>query len=150
MGMRAHLAAVSESMASELEAGPEDRVYGVLTGPGSVDLDKSWEAVFPLVGSIADTGEMLVDDVRPIGGDLGFGPAMYIEPGQVKMVAAKLRGADDGLIESHLANLDGPFMGPGMYDDEEGKEFAMYGFRRTAGLFMSAADDSYGVLFAIL
>ena len=148
--MRAHLVAVSESLANELESGSDDQIYELLTGPGSVDLDKSWEAVFPLVGSIAGTGDFLVEEPRPIGGDIGFGPAMFIDSGEVKAMAAKLSGADDGLIASHWAGLDSPFMQPGMYDDDMGKEFAMDGYRRTVDLFAAAAAASDGVLFAIL
>jgi len=147
MGMRAHLIAVDQSSVEGLS---DDQVYSLLNSSEAAGIDKSWEAAFPLVGSIAGTGMMLVDDPQPIGGDLGFGPAMFIEPGQVNAIAAHLAQADEATIESHWATLESPFMQPGMYDDDWGKDFAMNGYRQIVHVFTTAAAASQGVLFAIL
>ena len=147
MGMRAHLTAIDQSLVEGLS---DDQVYSLLSCPEAAGIDKSWEAAFPLVGSIAGTGMMLVDDPLPISGDLGFGPAMFVEPGQVKAIAERLARADDAMIESHWAALESPFMQPGMYDDDWGKQFAMDGYRQIVQVFTTAAAASQGVLFAIM
>ena len=147
MGMYGHLVALP---AADLETISDDQLRALLNGPEATNIDKSWEAAFPLVGSIAGTGMMLVDDPRPIGGDMGFGPAMFIEPDQVKAIAAQLERANDAVVESHWATLESPFMQPDLYDDEWGKEFAMNGYRQTVLVFVKAAAASQGVLFAIM
>lgn len=150
MGMYGHLVAVSESASAELDSMSDDQLFALLNSPEAANIDKSWQAAFPLVGSIAGTGMMLVDDPRPIGGDLGFGSAMFIEPGQVRAIAAKLQSADDAVVNSHWATLDSPFIQSGLYDDEGGKGFAMDGYRRMVEVFVNAAATSAGVLFAIM
>lgn len=147
MGMRAHLVSVDRSVVDGLS---NDQIYSLLNSPEAASIDKSWEAAFPLVGSIAGTGMMLVDDPQPIGGDLGFGPAMFIESGEVTAIAQKLAQADDAIVESHWETLDSPFMQPGMYDNEWGKDFAMNGYRQVVQVFTTAAAASQGVLFAIV
>lgn len=148
MGMRAHLVAVEQN-AAELDLLSDDEVSGLLTGPNAAQIDKSWEAVFPLIGAIAGTGMMLVDDPLPVGGDLGFGPALFIDPSQAAAIASRLEAADDATIEAHWSTLDSPFMAD-FYDDAEGKDFALWGYREASRVFATAAAESKGVLFAIM
>lgn len=93
---------------------------------------------------------MLVDEPIPIGGDLSYGPAMFIEPDQVMAIASKLEGADDATVDEHWRSLDSPFMQPGVYDDDMGKQWALDAYRRTVAVFVAAAATSQGVLFAIM
>ena len=150
MGMRAHLVAINANEGILSGSVTDDRLYELLTGSEATEIDKSWEAVFPLVGSIAGTGMMLVDDAVPVGGDLVYGPAMFIEPERVAGVNSFLASADSAAVEDHWQRLDSPFMSNGSYDDEQGKEFAMDCYRKTTELFADAAAASNGILFAIL
>jgi len=150
MGMYCRFVAVSGDAPAELSSWSDDQLVALFGGPEAVNINKAWEAVFPLVGSIAGTGGMMVDEPIPIGGDLAYGPAMFIEPEQVRAIAGKLASADDATVEAHWTTLDSPFMQPGLYDDDLGKEFAMEAYRETVTLFVSAAAKSQGVLFAIM
>lgn len=150
MGMYGHLVAVSGNAPEELSRWSDDQLIALLSGPTAANIDKSWDAVFPLMGSIAGSGEMLVEEPVPIGGDLAFGPAMFIEPDQVRAIAAKLEGADDATVEAHWRTLESPFMESGRYEDDMGKEFAMNGYRAAVRVFVTAAAASQGVLFAIM
>ena len=149
MGMHAHVVAVQGDAPSAMSGWSDDEIAALLHGDDAEHLDKSWEAAFPLIGSIAGTGMMLVDDSLPIGHDLGVGPARFIDPDRVAAMSALLAAADDATVEEHWAALDSPFMANGLYDDEDGKEFAMYGYRTTAAVLADAAASGRGVLFAI-
>ncbi len=150
MGMYAHLVPVNAASAADLAARSDEELRTLLRGPDSTNINKSWEAAFPLVGSIAGTGMFLVEEPVPVGSDLGFGPAMFIDPEQVADIAARLASADEVTVEEHWATLESPFMGNGLYEDENGKEFAMDGYAKTVRVFVSAAAASQGVLFAIM
>lgn len=148
--MYAHLVAVSADAEDEMTSWSQDQIHDLLTGPTGLDIDKAWEAVFPLIGSIAGTGMMLTDDVTPIGADMGFGPAMLISSSDVAAIASAIHAADDAEVETHWRDLDSPFMSSGIYDEPEGKEYAMDAYRRTADLFWTAAASGACVLVAIL
>ena len=148
--MRGHLIAVDTDKGIQEGSMSDDAIFELLTGPDATEIDKSWEAVFPLIGAIAGTGTMLVEDALPVGDDLGFGPAMFIDAQQVAAIHGHLSAVDGPALDEHWEQLDSPFMIGGAYDGHEGKDYAMSGYRRTAQLFAVAAAASQGVLFAIL
>lgn len=141
---------VSPRQIGEFGEWDEERFFDVFETGSEVDIDKSWEAAFPLVGSIAGTGSVMLDDeAAPVGPEIGFSPPILILPERVRVIAEALGAADAATVEDHWARLDSPFMDNGRYVDEEGKEYAMWGFRETAKLLGRAAAASSGVLFAI-
>ena len=115
----------------------------------AVDVDKSWEAAWPLVGAIAESGMILTDDVIPLGDDLGYGPAMVISAATVQEMASKLTSASPADVEAAWGALDNPLM-TDRYDDPDGKEFAMDGYAQTVEVFRGAAESSKVIVFAIV
>ena len=75
---------------------------------------------------------------------------MIIDAEQVQHIAARLAGIDDAAAGAALGRLESPFMMSGLYDDQDGVDYALGGFRATAELFADAAGTSSTILFAIL
>ncbi|MEM9464284.1 MAG: DUF1877 family protein [Actinomycetota bacterium] len=149
MGMRANLTILSPSDVTAASDWSDEQIYERLTSADAVEIDKSWEVAFPLIGQIAGTGMMLTDNAAPIGGELVFGPAMIVDATEVATINSALVGVDDDHAAAQLATLSSPFMATGP-DDDEGRSFGLWGFRETANVFAAAARDSSAVLFAIL
>ena len=74
---------------------------------GQYDIDKSWHAIHYLItGSTETNGTPAGDAIlggRPVGGDLGYGPARLIEPSQVKQIAEALQDVD---LEAAYDDID--------------------------------------------
>ena len=148
MGMRAVLAAVSLNETDAFEMAVED-VEELLETDGSLSIGPTWEVVFPLVGAITGTDLLMSAESLPVGPDQGFGPAQYIDPGQVQAIANRLSQAEETTIEDHWLSLDSPFASPGTYDDPMAKQFAIDAYQQVVALFEQARHSSQGVLWLI-
>lgn len=148
---RAYLVAVPGDAAAEMAGWTDQQIIERLRSAPAVGIDTSWEAVFPLIGSVAGTGNMLADHPQPIGGDLGCGSALFIDAESVAVIAGRLAGADDETVEAHWGGLDSPFIDGAVYHLDEGsRAYAMWGYQMAAGVLRSAAAASNGVLVAII
>ncbi|MCW7537951.1 YfbM family protein [Aquabacterium sp. A7-Y] len=93
-------AAVSEAKLTELRADPDAVADFLFTeaedgGPAeALDIDKTWHGLHFLLTGESYGGEgplaWAIMGGEPIGEDVGYGPARYLEPQQVREVAAAL------------------------------------------------------------
>ncbi len=100
MGMRGHLCAVSPATLQDLQRiRNETRTLSGApaasgTAPQGLELEKSWHTLhYLLAGTVYEPGPAPGDAIlggREIGPDLGYGPARYLSPDQVRATAAAL------------------------------------------------------------
>jgi len=100
MGMVGCFAAVNSDTQKKMRSDPS-LIEGFLypdDGDGepenSIDVDKSWHGIHFVLTGRSDGGEgplaMAVLGGDEVGDDVGYGPARFLAPGQVKEVAAAL------------------------------------------------------------
>jgi hypothetical protein len=119
---------------------------------GQYDIDKSWHAIHYLItGSTEPDGTPVGDAIlggRPVGTDLGYGPARLIEPKHVKRIAGALQGIDleaayDSLDRSSANDAD-VYLGFDFSGDE--KEHLRRFFDVVSNAYSNAASSDRAVL----
>ncbi len=115
MGMAAYFAAVNEKTLSNLCARPDEIPSFLYPESGEnskqdcFDSDESWHSFhFALTGEINPEASVLAKAVlggREIGQDMGYGPARYFMPEEVRVIAAAL----SAMNEAELSSSDAPF-----------------------------------------
>lgn len=105
MGMYGKLAAIDPDDIDTMRGWGYEETMGLFESPSAVDLDKTWDVVFRLIGHIAGTGMMVADNAQPIGEELVYGPAMYVDADTVKIMAMQLGGLDDEQVADAWAQI---------------------------------------------
>lgn len=100
MGMVAYFTALSPQQLEELEDDPDDieaflfPADGDEEPPNTVDVDKIWHGIhYLLTGSAGEGTDPLAQAIlggKPVGEDLGYGPARVLRPDKVAAVATAL------------------------------------------------------------
>jgi len=93
---------------------------------GQYDIDKSWHAIHYLItGSTEPDGSLAGDAIlggKPVGGDLGYGPARLIAPEQVRKIAEALQDIDleasYNCVDHSIANNADVYLGFEFSDNE--------------------------------
>lgn len=119
---------------------------------GQYDIDKSWHAVhFLLTGRAGPDGTPAGDSIlggRPVGGDLGYGPARLLTAGRVIEIAESLKSIDidsayDG-IDRKSPELTEIYLGFDFSADE--KRYLGKFFEILRDVYSDAAIESKAVL----
>ncbi|WP_222707254.1 YfbM family protein [Pontibacter qinzhouensis] len=135
----------------------ENRVYDDEAEEDSnlVDIDKSWEGILFLL-----TGQNLENSDHPLARalfsgqfidkdqDLGYGPAQYLTPGQVKEVNAEISKLT---IDEISKNYDPKKMSeldiyPNIWNEEESLEYLTDYFRTLQEVYLKAAQYNQAVI----
>src|SRR5262249_39923399 len=106
MGMAGCFAALPPATLRELMAHPdaiEDYLYpndGDDEPPNYADVDKAWHAIHFMLTGVAEGGDgpfaLAVLGGTPVGEEVGYGPARFLNPGEVRSVAAALEQLGEG------------------------------------------------------
>ncbi len=121
--------------------------------PPALVLGKAWHALDVALGLKSRTARRAVAGVRPIGGDLGFGPAKFLGADEVASVAAELR-----LLEPRAA-LEVPFRAGALADvhggfgtdpdDDDALEELVERLERLSAFYADAAAKAHAVVVAL-
>jgi hypothetical protein len=159
--LRAQLVTMPESARRELTkqqhtspgaAAVADRDVGE-----ELDLEKAWHGVhFLLCGSAADAPGPLGAAVlggKPLGADLGYGPARYLESEEVTAVAEALAGLDPESLGKRFsaAALERSQVYPGGWTADKGQaEWLVGAYLKLRGFYLSAAEHRFAALLYIV
>jgi hypothetical protein len=135
----------------------EDRVYSdeAEEDPNLVDIDKSWEGILFLL-----TGQNLENYNHPLARtlfsgqfidedqDLGYGPAQYLTPDQVKEVNAEISRIT---IDEISKNYDPKEMSeleiyPNIWDEEDNLEYLTDYFKTVQEIYLKAAQNNEAII----
>ena len=119
---------------------------------GQYDIDKSWHAIHYLItGSSEPDGTPSGDAIlggRPVGSDLGYGPARLVEPEHAKRIAESLRSINLEVAYENLdrstANEADVYLGFDFSEDEK-KHLARL-FDVVRDLYSTAASNDRAIL----
>ena len=133
-----------------IDSAPEDQV---------LDVDKTWEALYYLL-----TGSALADDSgHPLGKvlfsyqyfdedhDMGYGPAHYLTPEQVKEINSELSGVSGLDIRNRYdgEKMDEAGIYPEVWSDEESLELVARNFNDLKEFYRTAAERDYAMVMYI-
>lgn len=168
MGMTASFVAVSPA---ELKAFQDDasglaefffeRLEGAMSGEAgdAVDIDKSWAAIhFMLTGETwgGQPPESLpVLGGLEIGGDMGYGPARYLTPEEVKAAHGVLAALPSAALKKRFipARLEEAEVYPSgiwLEEGDEGFEYIEHWYEQLRAFYASAAQSGQAVLLAVV
>jgi len=142
MSMTGGLAAVSPEQLEDLKSGtapiddllfPEDEDQ-----VNSCDLYKAWNGISFLLEKIGGEQRQILKVAvlggEPFGEDLGYGPAMFLTPTEVKEIAGFLADIDDAAFRA-------------AFDADEMESADIYGFNKEdAEQDLAFFSDHYGLL----
>jgi Domain of unknown function (DUF1877) len=153
MSMMLRLAAVTDADVAGLGPAPEyDGLMALLEGETAVDLDKMWDAV----QSLFDDHPNPLFDGAPVTEDLGFGPAMYVDPPQVRQIAEVIGGLTSVVLADRFSPSD--LLARDAYPSIWDRETIMAAVKRDTvalaeaviRLYSLAAAEDKGILVAML
>ena len=159
--MIGNLCAVSPSQLKSLIDSPDSIEAFIYPDDGDaepdnhVDLDKSWHAIhFTLTGSVWEGEEPLKNVLfggEEIGEDIGYGPARYLVPDQVRSVATALHAItpDDFAEKFDPSALAAAEIYPTIWDREEASEclaFVQPYYTTLREFYQQASDRGDAVL----
>jgi hypothetical protein len=151
MSMQMQLAIVSadEIATIGLDAG-FDELIGLFERDGSVDLDKTWDAVQSLFIGVDPLFEG-----EAVGQDVGYGPARYVSGDRVREIAALISDADEASLfarfdqEALAARGAYPPIWDRPDDVADYREEAIEGALAVFDLYQRAAATDRGVLIVL-
>ncbi|HTN76660.1 MAG TPA: YfbM family protein [Pirellulaceae bacterium] len=119
-----------------------------------LDIDKAWHAIHFTLNGEELVGEgplfLVVMGGEGIGDDVGYGPARYLTPAQVKVVAAAVAaiGPDAFNARFDLAALEAADVYPQIWegDDPEAFEYVLSYYNQLSSFYQSAAKRGDAVL----
>jgi hypothetical protein len=120
-----------------------------------VSLDKAWHGLhYLLSGSVEPTPEPLGQVVlggTEIGGDHGYGPARYLEPAQVREIAAALAAIDRGEMSSRFdpKAMDAAGVYPGQWHEEGNLDWLLEALDDLTAFYESVAARGNAVLLCL-
>lgn len=119
-----------------------------------LDLDKAWHAIhFTLNGAAWEGEEPLVLTIlggEEVGEDLGYGPARYLLPDQVGVVAQALSSItpDDFAAKFDSSALAAAEIYPGIWDKgAEALEYVLSFYKDLRSFYIAAAERKESLLF---
>jgi hypothetical protein len=161
MGMIGNLMQVTEKDLKDILKNPsllEDRVDADEAKDDEIDLDKAWEGIFyALTGyTLAEIekakppmawvvfGDKVVDEDL----DMGYGPAQYITPDQVKQLNQEL---DKVTAEQLTQNYDGKKMTdhgiyPEIWEETDGLDYLLEYFAEMKAFYKRAGEANKAVI----
>jgi Domain of unknown function (DUF1877) len=160
MGMVGCFAAVDRETFVRLKSDPsliEVYLYpndGDDEAPNSIDVDKAWHGIHFMLTGKADGGDeplaLAVLGGEEVGGDVGYGPARFIEPEQVKAVAQALNALS---VEAFAARFaPEPMQKAEVYPDiwvrdgQEALDYVLENYQLLVTLYTDAAQRGDGVI----
>ena len=159
MGMVGCFAAVDEGTLRRLMHDPgliSDYLHpdgGDSEPPNAIDIDKAWHGIHYLLTGTADRGaEALSWAVLggvEIGEEIGYGPARFLEPGEVQSVAAWL--PDDTVFRSRFdpQAMEKAKIYPEVIwvrDGNEALDYLLENYRALVAFYKSAAERGDGAI----
>jgi hypothetical protein len=122
--------------------------------PEDLDIDKSWHAIHYTLNGSAWEGDgplaLAVMGGEEIGEDVGYGPARYLDPAQVKAVAAaiSLITPQDFSTKFNPAALDAEEIYPEGWDGTgpEALEYVLDYYSQLSSFYQAAAERGYAVI----
>jgi hypothetical protein len=106
MGMACDVYALSDDHVRRIEAAPGVEIMNLLQGDGdpaaaSAGLEKSWHGLHYLLTGTAGDGDsgtplgFILEGGKPVGDDLGYGPARLFGADETRAIHAALNGVSD-------------------------------------------------------
>lgn len=154
MSMIAHLRIVAPSIIDTLADYDDEEMVEFLfpddeSSDTTQDLDKSWDAIGHLLAAATSGSLSTLLGGAEVGPDLGYGPARFIAPDEVRVVAAALEAVDRDDLLSHF-NAGSLMKGevyPGTWEDSyEDREYIGQNYDVARSVFLAAARKNAGVL----
>ena len=149
MGMRAYLKKVSSDELNKLLKDPIN-LANILFEEDSdtYHLDKSWHAIHYLLnGSVwgfsSVAGSIFFGGDVISGGDMGYGPARYFSPSQVKEISLELEKKDSKLLFANYSAMLklGDKIYPGFQNNDEDKEYIEKFFQGLKAFCKEASNE---------
>lgn len=125
---------------------------------GRIDVDKAWEAIFFV---LTGYGSEEIDEVSPPmawllesesvvdeNRDMGYGPANYIKPSQVKLLNAELEkvSVDDFKDRFDGEQMDEAGIYPEIWQEDDALDYACENFMSLKEFYASAAAENKAVI----
>ena len=123
-----------------------------------LDLDKSWDGInYILTGNIVGAIEnepnelqralfsfQIIDEEQ----DLGYGPAHYLNPSQVKATNSELEKITDGLLKSKINGSTMNEIGiyPEIWMESESREFLIESFKAFKAFYKKASENNEAII----
>jgi hypothetical protein len=134
-----------------------DDVQAVIEGDGGVSLEKLWHGLHYLLTGEAEGGEPPLADAilggTEIGSDMGYGPARYLTPDQVKRISGALSGLTRETLREHFDPADFAENGiyPSIWDEDEDELFdeLMGYFDQMSACYRDAAKSGKAMLLVL-
>ena len=121
-----------------------------------ISLEKAWHGVhFLLCGTAGDApapfGQAVLGGT-PLGQDLGYGPARFLEAGDVAAVATALSSIDRVSLATSYdgAALQAADVYPGGWDDPENREWLLRAFDELRDFYAAVASRGNAVLIYLV
>jgi hypothetical protein len=126
-------------------------------GEQSVSLDKAWHGIhFLLTGSawkMNGGASLAILGGKPVGEDLGYGPARVLTPAQVKAIAAALEKETPESLSSRydLQAMEKEQIYPSIWQREgkEGLRYLLDSYKSLLAFYKRAADNGQAIIIAI-
>lgn len=121
--------------------------------PNYIDVDKAWHGIHYLLAGKADVGaeplSWAVMGGEEIGDEVGYGPARFLEPEQVRSIASWL--PDDSVFKSRFdpQAMERARIYPEVIwvrDDADALEYLVENYRELVAFYKSAAERGDGAI----
>jgi hypothetical protein len=138
----------------------ENKIYAdeIYEAEWFLDLDKSWDGInYILTGEIIgglqnEPNELqralfsfqIIDE----GQDLGYGPAQYLNPNQVKETYSELEKITDDVLKSKINGSEMNEIGiyPEIWTESESHEFLIDSFKEFKEFYKKASENSEAII----
>ncbi len=159
MSMICDVYAVSSEQAARLAADPTKGVEALTGGDASASapLEKSWHGLHFLLTGSGELGKpplnFLLDGGRPVGDDLGYGPARLLNTAETRTIHAALSEiSEEKLWERYdAATMNEQSIYPTIWDEPEKElreEYLTY-FRELKRLVGTASDGGMSLVIVL-
>ncbi len=113
-----------------------------------LEIDKAWHAIHYTLNGSTWEGEgplaMVILGGEEIGDDVGYGPARYLTPVQVKVVAEALAAVTPQVFSANFspAALDAAEIYPQIWERNggDGLEYVLHYYKQLSSFYQSAAE----------
>ena len=146
-GEAAELVESTDSIESLLESADEETF---------VDLDKAWHGIHWLLTGSQDSTDDVTSEVifggKPVGEDLGYGPARLLDPERVRAVASTLRDlpADELRRRVDLKAMSVAELYPDIWDETDViDEYLVPAYDRLCAFYADAAQEGQAIIQTI-
>lgn len=153
MSMIGNVLAISPEQLAALIAEPELAESFVYPDDGAeranhLDIDKAWHAIHYTLNGQAWEGEeplsLVVLGGEEIGGDVGYGPARYLNPVQVRTVAQALAAITPEVFSARFnpAAMDAAEVYPQNWADDgpDGLDYVLHHYNLLSSFYQAASD----------